>query len=317
MQANRSRFHLPSGAVRLRHRSTDTVASAAREVREISVWRFFTLAYVLGWGVAIVGILTEDQLKPIFGEIGYTHPLFILAVYSPGIAAIYLIWRRYGPAALVNYFRRLTLWRLPGRWWLFLLLGIPAAKYLGAAFNGKATEFPFSPWYDVLPALVPALLIGPVEEFGWRGLALPLLQRRFTPLKASLILGAFWGLWHLPAFLLSGTPQSSWSLGPYLIGVMALAVILTPIFNAARGSILIAMIYHFQMNGPAWPDAQPWENFIFAAIAIAIVAFTWRAMTTREGAATEIFASDRETTLETVAVGAQSLSTSATHSLSD
>ena len=317
MQAHRSRFHLPASADRKQGWSTEIAPSTALESREISVWRFFALTFLLGWGVAIIAILLEDQFKPIFGEIGYTHPVFILAVYSHGIAAIYLIWRRYGPAALVNYFRRLTLWRLPGKWWLFLLLGIPAAKYLGAAFNGNATEFPFSPWYDVLPAFVAALLIGPIEEFGWRGLALPLLQRRYTPLKASLILGSFWGLWHLPAFLLSGTPQSSWSLWPYLIGVMALAVILTPIFNAARGSILIAMIYHFQMNGPAWPDAQPWENFIFAAIAIAIVAFMWRAMTTREGAATKIFVSDRETTIEIDTVGMRAPSISATHSLSD
>ena len=121
----------------------------------------------------------------------------------------------------------------------------------------------------------------------------------------------------LAGVLIERHSQSSWSLWPYLIGVMALAVILTPIFNAARGSILIAMIYHFQMNGPAWPDAQPWENFIFAAIAIAIVAFMWRAMTTREGAATKIFVSDRETTIEIDTVGMRAPSISATHSLSD
>jgi len=33
-----------------------------------------------------------------------------------------------------------------------------------------------------------------------RGLALPILQRKFIPLWAGLILGAIWGLWHMPAF---------------------------------------------------------------------------------------------------------------------
>jgi membrane protease YdiL (CAAX protease family) len=113
----------------------------------------------------------------------------------------------------------------------------------------------------VVPALGVALLIGPVEELGWRGVALPLLQRRWAPLWASLILGGFWGLWHLPAFLLSGTPQSAWSFGPYVVGVLALSVMLTPMVNAARGSLLITALFHFQMNGPAWPDAQPWENY--------------------------------------------------------
>ena len=41
--------------------------------------------------------------------------------------------------------------------------------------------FAFSPWKQALPALALALFLGPIEEFGWRGLALPLLQRRFAP----------------------------------------------------------------------------------------------------------------------------------------
>jgi membrane protease YdiL (CAAX protease family) len=52
-----------------------------------------------------------------------------------------------------------------------------------------------------------ALFIGPIEEFGWRGVALPLLQRKFAPFWAGLILGGIWGAWHIPAFLMSGTPQ--------------------------------------------------------------------------------------------------------------
>ncbi|GEM_PF-4526205 len=34
------------------------------------------------------------------------------------------------------------------------------------------------------------LVLGPVEEFGWRGVALPLLQRCFVPLWSDLLLGA-------------------------------------------------------------------------------------------------------------------------------
>ncbi len=289
MQIHRPRLHPNLGALQSTSRELPTRAGPESLTEEISVRRFFILTFVLGWGIAALALIFMDQVEAVFGELSMTNPVFILVVYSPAIVGIYLIWRHYGFSALGAYFRRLTLWRLPGSWWLFLLLGIPAAKYLGAAFNGTATEFPISPWYDVFPAIAAALLIGPIEEFGWRGVALPLLQRKYTPLTASLILGAFWGLWHAPAFLMSGTPQSAWSFGPYVIGVVALAVILTPIFNAAQGSILIAMIYHFQMNGPAWPDAQPWENFIFAAVAIIIVALKWREMTSREGAATDIF----------------------------
>ena len=105
-------------------------------------------------------------------------------------------------------------------------------------------------------ALLPTLL---------RGLALPLLQRRHTPLTASLILGALWGIWHAPAWLLSGSEQAAWSVPAFFVGVLAIAVIVTPMFNAAGGSILVAALFHFQVNNPVWPDAQPWDTLVYVA----------------------------------------------------
>jgi hypothetical protein len=250
---------------------------------------FFALAFGLGWGIIALLIFFPHQIEAVFGPMGYTNPLFILAVYTPAIAGISLIWRHHGFKALGGYFRRLALWRMPIAWWAFLAVGIPAVFYVGAAIKGSISDpFPFSPWYKVLPALAVGLVIGPVEEFGWRGVALPLLQRRFAPLWAGLILGGIWGLWHLPAFFLSGSPQSAWPFGPYFIGVLSIAVILTPMFNAARGSVFIAALYHFQMNGPAWPDAQPWDSIVFAAAAFLVVLLNRRAMFTREEAVTDV-----------------------------
>jgi uncharacterized protein len=254
---------------------------------------FFAIAFGLAWAIIAILILFPDQTNAVFGPMGYTNPLFVLAVYSPAIAGIFLVWRYYGTKGLGSYFRRLTLWRMPVVWWAFLVIGIPAAFYLGAAIKGNITDpFPFSPWYNVLPALATGLIIGPVEEFGWRGVALPLLQRRFAPLWSSLILGLIWGLWHLPAFFLSGSPQSAWSFGPFFIGALAITVILTAVFNAARGSLLIAALFHFQINGPAWPDAQPWDTLVFGVVALLVVLLNWRMMFIREGAVTDVIMPD-------------------------
>jgi hypothetical protein len=69
---------------------------------------------------------------------------------------------------------------------------------------------------------------------------------------------------------------------------LSLSVIITPLFNAAHGSILMAAMFHFQINGPAWPDAQPWENYIFALVAVAVVILNRKAMLTRDNAVTEV-----------------------------
>jgi len=271
-----------------REQGTATTTEEPSGMSLRTVWWFMALTFGLGWGVMSTLVLFTDQIETIFGEVSGTNPVFILGVWTPAVAGIALVWRHYGRKGVAGYLRRLTLWRMPSPWWLFLLLGIPAVKYLGAAVNGTAGDFPFSPWYGLLPALGIALIIGPVEEIGWRGLALPLLQRRFAPLWSGLILGVFWGLWHAPAFLLSGTPQSAWSFAPYVLGVLALSVIITPLFNAAQGSILMAALFHFQINGPAWPDAQPWENYLFALVAVIIVIVNRKAMLSRDGAVTDV-----------------------------
>ena len=250
---------------------------------------FLALTFGLTWGIAALLILFTDQIVAIFGEITMTNPLFILAVYAPGIAGVLLVWWHYGLNGLGSFFRRLTLWRMSLVWWLFLILGIPAIVYAGAALKGTISDpFPFAPWYQVLPALAIALFLGPIEEFGWRGLALPLLQRRFTPFWAGLILGVIWAVWHIPSFLLGGTPQSAWSFAPYFAGIVAISVILTPMFNQARGSLLIAVLYHFQMMNPIWPDAQPWDILLFIVAAVIVVWLNRRTMFTRDSAVTDI-----------------------------
>ena len=250
--------------------------------------QFFAMAFGLSWGLVALYMAMPEKLEALFGPMGYTNPLFVVAVYAPGLSGIYLVLRHYGVKGFVSYLRRLTLWRVPLQWLSLLLLGIPAAFYIGAAIKGSSLAFPFTPWYSVLPALLMGLMIGPMEEFGWRGVALPLLQRRFRPITADLILSSLWAIWHVPAFFMAGTPQSDWSFPAFFVGVVSVSFILTPLFNATRGSLLVAALYHFQMNNPIWPDAQPWDSLVFALIAIAVVILNRKAMFTRGAGVTEV-----------------------------
>jgi len=259
-----------------------------------TLWAFLALTFGLSWVPMSLFLLFADQFTAIFGEMGATNPVFLLAVYAPGISGIFLIWHHYGLKGLGRFFRRLVFWRAPVWWWLFLLLGIPAIVYAAAAINGTLSDpFPFSSWIMVFPALIQSLLLGPMgEEFGWRGLALPLLQRRLAPFWASLVLGVVWAFWHAPAFLMSGTPQSAWSFGPFFVGLIAITVILTPLFNASRGSLLIAILYHLNMMNPMFPDAQPWDNLLFAIAAAVIVFLNRRQMFQHGAGVTEVLGAE-------------------------
>ena len=89
------------------------------------------------------------------------------------------------------------------------------------------------------------------EEIGWRGFALPRLQRLHGPLFGTLILGTLWALWHLPLFLIPewDTPHGSpIDVALYVVSVVALSVILTWVFNNTKGSVLLAILAHGYIN---------------------------------------------------------------------
>lgn len=248
---------------------------------------FFMLTFALTWGIAAILVAAPDAVERMFGPIGLTNPLFLLAVYAPAISGVMVAWHRLGRSGLKEYFARLKMIRMPVSNWLFVVIGIPAIVYAGAAVSGTLSTTPlFSPWYTMIPALLASLfLAGTWEELGWRGVAQPLLQRRFTPLTSGLIVGVVWAVWHLPAFALSGTVQSAWAFGPYFIGVVAVSVIMTWLFNSSNGSILVAWLVHFQLMNPLFADGQPWDSLFYVIAAVAIVAINRKSMLHRNGEA--------------------------------
>ena len=248
---------------------------------------FLGITFGVAWGIIALYLFLPDRMSEMFGALSGQHPLFFLAVYAPAIAAFVLVARYGGVGGVRRFLRRLLLWRCSGAWACFLLLGVPLVFYLGAAIKGTLI-FPFDSVGAVGSALVFAAIKGPVEEFGWRGYALPLLQRKMTPLWASLLLGGIWGLWHLPAFLLSGTEQSQWAFVPFLVGCIAISVIATGLFNSSRGSILLAALFHFQLMNPVLPDAQPYDSALLVVIAALLTRWRRSAFFSREGAVTDI-----------------------------
>jgi uncharacterized protein len=251
---------------------------------------FLMMTFSLAWGILGLFILLPKPMVALFGEITGQHPLFFLAVWAPAIAAFLVITYYSGMGGLRRYLSRLLLWRSSPAWYAFLFLGIPLIFIGGSALKGNLfTEpLPFSSFPSLFVALVLAAIKGPMEEFGWRGLALPLLQQKLAPIWAALTLGVVWGIWHLPAFLLNGTQQSEWSFSAFFAGCIALSIIVTPLFNASRGSILMPAVFHFMLGNPISPDAQPYDTYLLIVVAVLVVWFHRKSMFKKKGAAIDV-----------------------------
>ena len=252
---------------------------------------FLLITFGIGWGIIALYILLPDQMNGIFGQITGDHPLFFLAVYAPAIAAFILVIKKAGFDGFIGFIKRVKLWRVSPLWYAFLFIGLPLVFYGGCLWKGNLfTEpFPFPTFNAFVIAFLLSVIKGPMEEFGWRGFALPLFQRKFAPIWASVIIGLIWGFWHLPAFLLSGTQQSAWSFTPFLLGTVAISLIMTSLYNASRGSIFLAALMHFQLMNPIWPDAQPYDTYILLGVAALIIWFDRKTMFSRDTSNTKVF----------------------------
>jgi uncharacterized protein len=270
--------------------SGDSLSQNQPQIGFASLTPFLLITFGLGWGILGLFILLPEQMAQLFGELTGQHPLFFFAVWAPAIAGFFIVMHNTGLSGLMGYLSRLQLWRTSLAWYFFLIVIIPLLFYGGSAFKGNLFAEPvsFSSLSALLVALIFTVIKGPIEELGWRGLALPLLQRKLVPFWAGLILGITWGVWHLPAFLLSGTPQSAWSFTPFFVGSIALSLIMTALFNASRGSILLPALFHFQVNNPIWPDAQPYDTGFFVAASVMVVWFNRKAMFNMSGGETEV-----------------------------
>jgi hypothetical protein len=69
---------------------------------------------------------------------------------------------------------------------------------------------------------------------------------------------------------------------------VALSVIVTPLFNSSRGSILLPAFFHMQLINPLWPDAQPYDTWFFVFIAAVVVWLNRDAMFSHQGAITDV-----------------------------
>jgi membrane protease YdiL (CAAX protease family) len=255
---------------------------------------FFLIAYAGTWLFELPYVLSEDGsgLLPFSSPVAqWMMPVSIFM--GPFLAAFVMTGVTEGREGVGRFLRRFVLWRVGFRWYLFVLVGVPALFVLSiivlpgglGSFQGLGALAPplsLLGWF--VYAFFPGGALG--EEPGWRGFALPRLQSLHGPLLGSLILGPLWGLWHLPLFFTPWNEFTALNVVGFALVSTCLAIMYTWVFNNTKGSILIAVLLHATFNwttvavGPLFP-APIFEDYGlltllggFGAFAVVLVVLT-------------------------------------------
>jgi uncharacterized protein len=195
-----------------------------------------------------------EAMRAAYQRVGLVYGL------TPALAALIIVFARDRGRGVKELLGRLFVLRFPAAWWL-VALALPllpqwSGVYLwSAAFDEPLHFGSFTKWLSsfLTLALINSLFsLG--EELGWRGFMLPRMLARHSWVKAALLTGLLWSVWHFPLwgranYALSGSVVHT-MLALLLATVLAtaLSVIITAIFLRTRQSLIPSLLLHGAVN---------------------------------------------------------------------
>ena len=209
-----------------------------------SVLHFFVLVFVLSLPFWLVAIRYPVQLLPGL-------PLSALGAFTPMVAALWLTYKNERLTAVSGLLKRSVDFKRvkPSSWYLVIVLTNPAIAILAFGLvrvTGTALPSLNLGASQIVPLFAAFFVAALGEEIGWSGYAIEPLQEHWGTIRAGLLLGLAWTVWHFVPLLQAGrTPEwiAWWSLV-----TLSLRLIMTLIFIKAGKSVFAATLFHTLIN---------------------------------------------------------------------
>lgn len=226
---------------------------------------------------AILGLLDANL------DDGAGMVAFALAASGPSLAALVMwLWRRESRPVV----------RWSPNWPVAAVVLGALAPLSASAVTGQLPALPdhaasvIAGAGGIIGATLYTFLAGPVaEEFGWRGYVQPRLRERHGRLTTALVLGAAWGLWHVPLYFLDGTGQHDDGLFTqqgltFFLELFPLCYVMLFVTERLRGGVPAAILLHASWNlteelVPPLGDGV-WLELLFLTATAVVVGVYWR-----------------------------------------
>ncbi len=212
--------------------------------------------------------------------------LFTVGGATPTVFALVFVYFSKHRQEQQRFLASLITINHPPRYWLFALLIAPMLGglfLLGYSVQQNVAVTLTNPWYWYFYFFAYSLVVGGLEEVGWRGFLQERIQRRFHLLGVALIVGVVWASWHVPLLIMGGVGRTFFDVLPYLLGLFMFSLYLTALY-ARTGSILLTVVFHATINATrrmtAFRIVWDHSSLTYALLAVSIlvgVIFVYRA----------------------------------------
>lgn len=236
-----------------------------------SLLTYFLLAYAITWGGILLFLASIGfQFALIRMQEGLI--IFGLMILGPSLSGLILTAALDGRQGLAELWQRMIRWRVGGRWYLVALLTNPVLLLLILFFLSVTVSPDYAPGFQVIGLFI-GLIAGYFEEIGWTGFATPRLLDRHSPLKAGLLLGLLWALWHMLAdysgnISLMGASWPLWFISYWILPLTAYRILMTWVYANTR-SVLLAQLMHASYTGWQYafsPGASFSQNLLWQGL---------------------------------------------------
>ncbi len=214
--------------------------------------RFLTLTFILFiTGFAITGILISVGSPNIYIVLAQIimawTPTMAYAIIHPKVDPCRSLWRHIA-GQFATPIRLLPLLAS-------ILIPVVATIIVWVGYSVVSGKALFNLVADLsvmtlLAMFIDSLIRGPLgEELGWRGYLQTELNKRFSLLKSSLIVGVIWALWHFPLLFVSGFQGVNLLLYItfFMVGLIAFSIIIGYVYGRG-GNLLYAILLHQMLN---------------------------------------------------------------------
>ena len=229
------------------------MSRARRALALYPIASFLVIGNSVAFATALIPPLAKLEFTrfdlPVFASVG--------TFLGVGVAAFVVTAAADGRAGVDDLVRRCLRWRVPVRWHLLALFGVPVAATLVAVviYGGETLESPLEGWTRVILAVVALFVLqfvffNFVEEIGWTGFFQERLQHRYNPLKLSAVVAVAWAAWHLPDFFVEeGWTLTTLALSPVyflfeLVSLFFARVLIVWLYEKTGRSILVVGVFH-------------------------------------------------------------------------